>query len=361
MSTKNILITVPDLTRMGGVAALFNILKLDRNESINYFSVHGHLNLNKLRRIFELLSIYIRFTVKCFNIDIVHLNPSLNNKSFIRDSIFAFISKIFRKKLLIYWHGWDKDFEKKINEYVYLQFIFKLSFLKADTHVVLGSCFKEVLINWEVQPENVKIESNCASDDYLKGAIIHKSISPESAFNILFIARLEKQKGIYETLETLKLLKRDFNVHLTIAGFGSEFNKIQEYINENALAEDVSLLGNIVMIEKHKALTNAQLLLFPTVHHEGMPISILEGMLYGLPIISRNVGGIPDWVENEIDGFLFSSNNPVEYAECIARLIQSPILFEKIRSNNIEKSKKLFTPEVVSKRLFNYYEELFNY
>lgn len=171
---------------------------------------------------------------------------------------------------------------------------------------------------------------------------------------------MEKEKGIYEAIETIKILKDKFNIHLNIAGSGKEFNELHDFISKNLLSPFVTLLGNVTEVKKHEAFFNSDILLFPTFHNEGMPISILEAMSYGLPIISRNVGGIPDWVEHEKNGFLFSSNNPKEYADCIEHLIRSPILLSKISLNNLNKAKNTFSPQAVSERLFNYYSEIIN-
>lgn len=354
---NKILIIAPNLTRPGGVSSLFTILELNKYESIEYFLMNSTSKLSLIRKFVDTIYMYASFFVKCFSYNVIHVNPSLNFKSYIRDCIFVFISKILNKKVLIYWHGWDREYEIKINGSYFLKTVFKLTYHRADMHIVLGKCFKSFLQEYGVLVSKIKIESNAASDNYIDHKNGLKIFENKSVINLLFIARIEKEKGIYESLKTLELLINHYNVHLNIAGSGSESTNIKSYILEHNLSDFVTIFGNITKEDKHMVLTNSDILLLPTTHNEGMPISILEAMLYGLPVISRNVGGIPDWVENVNNGYLFSKNDPEEYAECIGNLIKQPALFAKISSNNMNKAKRNFTPQVVSKRLCNYYQE----
>lgn len=87
---NKILITVPDLNRPGGVASLFSILNLNKYELVEYFQIHGNSNLKSINRLIELLKLYIAFICKCYSSNVIHINPSLNEKSFLRDSVFVF-------------------------------------------------------------------------------------------------------------------------------------------------------------------------------------------------------------------------------------------------------------------------------
>jgi len=82
--------------------------------------------------------------------------------------------------------------------------------------------------------------------------------------------------------------------------------------------------------------------------------TLLEGIMYGLPLITRPVGGIPDIVVNGENGFLIKSLSPEEYAEKISHLVVNSDLFKQISTNNIKKSE-LFTPEKVRERIYNIY------
>ena len=90
---------------------------------------------------------YVQFFLTILKYDVVQLNPSLNRKAVIRDAVFAFIALISFKKLVIYWHGWDNNFEKKIKESFFLTKLFNFTFNKAHLSIVLGTIFKNKLSN----------------------------------------------------------------------------------------------------------------------------------------------------------------------------------------------------------------------
>jgi len=341
-----VLITVPDLKLPGGVTALYNILKMDiYYNNISIFIINSNLPL-----ILRIPVKYILFVKVLRTVDIVHLNPSLNRKSFIRDSIFAWLTIFFSKKLVIYWHGWEENYEDRIKKSKFLKFIAKQTFFKADASIVLGSIFKNKLVDLGYK-NKIYIETNTADNKFIESAIT-KDIKKDEQIRLIFISRLEIEKGIYIAIETLKILNREKNLFkLIIAGSGSEEKKIQRLAQENP---DIEWMGLVDGLQKHNLLFSAQLMFFPTYYPEGLPLTLLEGMMYGLPLITRPVGGIPDIVTNEENGYLIESLSPEENAEKILLLVDNPILYSRISINNIKKSE-LFTPEKVRDRIYKIY------
>lgn len=345
-----ILVNIPDLDKPGGVAALFKILKLEQhNPNVYMFRLH-----NKIWTVFRIPIKYMEFIFKLINTDIVHLNPSLNKKSFLRDAVFAWLALLFSKKVIIYWHGWDVDYETIINKNKILKYVFQHSFLRATRTIVLGTLFEEKLRKLGYKNEIV-IETNCAENKYI-GTQKPKNISVIKPIQLLFISRLETAKGIYIAIETIRILNRERNkFKLVIAGTGSEEFKIKELIKGD---ESIEWAGYVNEEAKHKLLEASHLMFFPSSHPEGMPLTLLEGMMYGLPIVSRPVGGIPDIVTNGENGFLLMSIEPKDYADKITQIINDPDLYIEMSQNNINKSK-LFTPGNVRDRLFSLYKYVY--
>ena len=204
MDTKmRILINVPDLKFTGGVVALFRILKLEQYYSnVSLFILH-----NKLPLVVRLPIKYFEFIFKLNKTDLVHLNPSLNRKSFLRDALFAWLAIIFSKKLVIYWHGWEENYEDRIKKSKFLKFIAKQTFFKADASIVLGSIFKNKLIDLGYK-NKIYIETNTADNKFIESAIT-RVIKKDEQIRLIFISRLEIEKGIYIAIETLKILNRE--------------------------------------------------------------------------------------------------------------------------------------------------------
>ena len=138
---KKILINTPDAASKGGVAQYYKVMKLNEQANIDYFSINNSVKGNI---IFRLFSTYYRFFTTIKDYDVVGLNPSLDRKSFFRDAVFAFLAKFRNKKLLVFWHGWQDDFEAKIHNTGYLKFIFDKTFGKTDGFLVLGNILQKI-------------------------------------------------------------------------------------------------------------------------------------------------------------------------------------------------------------------------
>ena len=339
-----ILITVPELNRTGGVTTLFNSLKMEESYSnVRYFEVHNNLPG------------FIRIPYKCFEFlirirkfDIIHLNPSLNFKSFMRDSVFVWLSLLCNKKVIVYWHGWEEDFEKRISSNPFLRFIAQRSFLNAGASIVLGSLFECKLRGMGYLNEIYQqyIENKELKETYLINKQA-KNISNAEKIKLLFISRMQPEKGIYIAIETLKLLNKDKDKYiLIIAGTGSEDEKVQSLIKGR---EDIKWLGHIGGEFKLKMLDEGDILFFPTFYPEGMPLNIIECMLYGMPVISRPAGGISDIVKNGVNGYLTESKEPVVFENIINQLVNDPLKYNEISKNNLN-SSYLFDPITLRKR-----------
>ena len=352
----NVLITVPDLSNPGGVSALYNILKLDQFENIEYFNVQGKKNQKLIFRLFGLWLSYLKFFFKSLSFDIIHINPSFDKKSFYRDGLYILISRIVRKKVLVYWHGWNIDFQNTLQIRNFSYWFFKLTYKRAHSHIVLGSIFKNRLINLKISEKDIIIESNAADDSFLNENQLKKT-EKKDQIELLFIARIEEQKGIMIVLDTMKILNEKGNYILKVAGDGPMLNEAKRKVQIEQI-HNVDFLDQINGIDKHNAFSSSKILFFPTYHPEGMPISIIEGILYGLVIVSRPVGGIPDWVKVPANGVLTDSLDPKEYAALIDTLCDDKEKMNQIEVTNKEYAQSFFTPNSLTNRLLTYYSNL---
>ena len=126
---KKILILVPDLTLPGGVANYYNTLQLEKNANINYFFVNKYKSQSSLGTVFRLISKYLQFFYILIRnrYQIIHVNPSLDKRSFYRDSVFLIIAKILNRKTLVFFRGWLDSFESQIKTSRFKSFLFRNS------------------------------------------------------------------------------------------------------------------------------------------------------------------------------------------------------------------------------------------
>ena len=147
-----VLINHPEFKDPGGVANYWKSLQEMFTVSTVHFIVGKRITeKGTLPRIHRLLADYWRFVglMRKNNIDIVQLNPSLDPKSFIRDGIFALLARLYGKKTIVFFHGWQKRFELRISRGS--SWIFKFFFGRSDSFIVLSDAFKKKLEDWGVK------------------------------------------------------------------------------------------------------------------------------------------------------------------------------------------------------------------
>lgn len=356
-----VLINVPDLDRVGGVAQIYKVLQLEDDANIDYFIIHNKNEKSKIDKLKRLFTKYIDFFQTCRNYDLIHFNPSFLKKAFLRDSLFVILAKMRGKKVLVYWHGWEQDFEDVVKKSRFYSFLFRKSFGKADAFIILGEIFRHKLIALGVDPHtHFFVETTIADDtkfSEVETKLLEKNIS-EKDVHLLFLSRIVKEKGIYITLDAVNILQKDSNmkktIHLHIAGDGDVLDDVKEYAKKIGV-DNVMFYGHISGNQKYELLTKSHIFVFPSYYGEGLPVSILEAMLYGMPIISRINAGIPDQVKNGENGYLTESIDPKNFADLIKHLLVSEEEYKRISLNNIRKAKENYIKEKVKSRLLNIY------
>jgi glycosyltransferase involved in cell wall biosynthesis len=363
MHSRKILITLPSLKEdPGGVARYYNsvlpYLYKSKNFRVEIFEIGSTHGKNVF---FHPIIDQIKFIrkISLLKPDIVHINPSLNFKSFIRDALFIFWAKRKRIKVVVFFHGWEKKFAKKINGIV--KSFFKLTYKKADAFIVLASEFKSKLMSLKIN-KPIHILTTAVDELLIDNFSIEKKIKKietSKTIHLLFLSRLEKEKGVFETMDAFKLLlDKKYNIRLSIAGDGSVTKEVYGYIDKLGLGNKVFMLGYVKGKEKIDIFTQHDIYCFPTYHGEGMPTSVLEAMAFGMPVITRPMGGIIDFFENGKMGYLSKTTNPEEIADNIETIIGDKSRICEIALYNYYYAKKHFMASIVADKLLNIYFDI---
>jgi glycosyltransferase involved in cell wall biosynthesis len=150
---------------------------------------------------------------------------------------------------------------------------------------------------------------------------------------ILFLGKLIKSKGIYDLLDVIPIIVREVpDVKFVLAGDG-DTQKVVELINEKKLESNVSVVGWVSGEEKQRYLNESSILVMPS-YFEAFGISIVEAMNSGMAIVATNVGGIPEIIEDNKNGFLVEKSNLKELEESLLILLKDPLLIRQFSENN---------------------------
>ena len=153
-----------------------------------------------------------------------------------------------------------------------------------------------------------------------------------------------------------KILKQKYqNLTLTVSGDGLELGNIKKYITSESI-NDVELTGFVSGEKKTEIFKKADIYIFPTYYIEGMPNSVLEAMAFGLPVITRPVGGIPDFFENGKMGFITDSLESDTYASLLEKMILNRKKIKEISIYNYRFAHNNFISNIVADRINKIFE-----
>ena len=172
---------------------------------------------------------------------------------------------------------------------------------------------------------------------------------------ILFFGRLSKEKGIFNLL---KAINEDKYIKLKIAGTGPEKPKIEKYIKDNKLENRVEILGFMENDKIKDYIKKCSFVVVPSIWYENCPYSILETLEVGKPVIASRIGGIPELVEDNVNGFLYKYDDYKDLEQNIKKLYYNRRLIEKMSKNSRIKFEREFSEKVYYDKIMNLYKKI---
>lgn len=127
-------------------------------------------------------------------------------------------------------------------------------------------------------------------------------------------------------VEVVRILKEDYpKVQLCMVGPTKDdsFSVVNKLIKNYNLEENIEITGVLPKEEWHKKSVYFDIFI-NTTNVDNTPVSVIEAMALGLPVVTTNVGGIPYLINNKVDGVLVDKNNPLQMAEAIKNIIENP-------------------------------------
>lgn len=317
----------------GGVAQVLNTYS-------SFFPIFRFIRTtrrtNRLGKLFQLVYAIIKFTCLCMfdkRIKIIHIHGG-SYHSFFRKRIFIFIGHAFKKKIIYHVHSGEFRIFSAAHKKVV-----SATLKKVDCIITLSQSWKD-FFEKEFRHPNVKILPNA-----IPGRVYSKR-EIRFPLHALFLGTLGEKKGIYDLLQVLAMHKEEFagKFILHVGGKG-ETEKVQHYIESEGLLHIVKFEGFVIGEEKKQLLTQCNFYILPS-YAEGLSISILEAMSYQMPILSTTVGGIPDVVENGINGILIQPGDKSALYQALIRLMSDEKLLISMGNASYGKVQPYFLENV---------------
>lgn len=174
---------------------------------------------------------------------------------------------------------------------------------------------------------------------------------------IAFLGRLTAEKGVFDLLRAVALLARDRPaVRLELAGEG-DAEAVSRLAAELGIADRVHPLGWCDEAARDALLERAAVFALPS-RFEGSPMSLLEAMAAGCPVVASEVGGIPDIVRDGVNGLLVPHGDVEALAHALARVLDDPALAARMGGAGRDTVARRHSPEAAVERLGRIYSNL---
>jgi glycosyltransferase involved in cell wall biosynthesis len=153
-----------------------------------------------------------------------------------------------------------------------------------------------------------------------------------AAFVIGCVAQFRPEKSHIDLLRAAALLLRehDLNVVVLLVGDGPEEHRIRQFVEQNDLADHVRFVGRVRDVRPYLSVCDVSVM--PSIAVEVFSNALLESMAMGVPVISSDIGGMPEMIRHEKDGYIFPRSDVERLTDYLRRLITERGLANEIGS-----------------------------
>ncbi len=152
----------------------------------------------------------------------------------------------------------------------------------------------------------------------------------ETPLRLAYLGRLTKEKGLFEILVAVDLLKkRGIAVNLTVAGEGPDAAAIGNVASQLGISQFVRLVGSVFGEEKSRLWASADIFAFPT-YRERLPYALLESMAAGVVPVTTAVGAIPEVMVDGVHGIMVPPGDSQALAAAIERLHGDRVMLQRM-------------------------------
>jgi glycosyltransferase involved in cell wall biosynthesis len=352
IKAPKVLMVGPGRNVKGGISTVVNSyyeVGLDKRVSLKYIA--SMEDGTYIKKIWVALKAYFQFFFCIKNYDIVHIHMAAH-ASYTRKSFFVKRAHQKKKKIIIHVHAgnFDNYFLNQLNSKKRegIRYIFSL----ADKVITLSEKWAEFFSKYICDPEKVVILHNAVVPPYYVKADYNDH-------NILFLGKLCQQKGIYDLLKVIPDIVKSVPDIMFFLGGDGDMEECKRIVKNEGISDHIKFTGWVAGSDKEMYLKKSSVFVLPS-YFEGMPISVLEAMSYGLATIATNVGGVPQIIDNWKDGVIVKTGDTEGLRESILKLLLDVKSKEIIGRAANQKILKNFNMQKSSKNLLILYFSLEN-
>jgi len=309
------------------------------------------------RKVFRFVRSYVEaFSKLLFHrYDACYLAITCHGAGFLKDAPFVAMCKLMGRKVILHHH--NKGMERDVCR---LPYRWLMPWIYRDTEVILLSRRLYADVKSVVTPAQIHICPNGISDIPPSASMpsLHTGVP-----HMLFLSNLLVSKGVGVLLDACCLLKErgyDFACDL-VGGETTEMDRFQleEEINIRGLKKQVFYWGPRYGEQKESFFQQADIFVQPTFE-DCFPLTVLEAMQHGLPVVSTDEGAIPDMVIDGFNGFVCKRQDAYSLADSLERLLKDSDLRKQMGEKGCLRYRERFTQESFERTFLHILSDILN-
>lgn len=214
-----------------------------------------------------------------------------------------------------------------------------------DQHIALNAFVAGKLMAAGIPKEKIRVCGNFVSD--------FAEVPAAKKHYALYLGRLSAEKGLPTLLAAARLVPE---LPLKIAGTGPLELDLRQSIDEPGM-DHIKLIGYIAGETKRHLIAEALCTVVPSEWYENFPLSVVESLALGTPVIASRIGGLPELIEDGHTGLLFPAGNVEVLAECLHRMSCSVSDTDEMAANALITARERFSPQRHFEQLFAIYTD----
>lgn len=352
-NTQSIVMLGTDFETMGGVSSVIKVYReagLFQRFPITYLVTHcDGASLRKLR---VMVRAWCQFMLMLFSgkVGLMHFHVA-SRASFWRKSFFFWPARLWRVPTILHLHGAEFAVFYGVESGPLRRWLIRMVFNQVSRVVVLSEGWKAWVLSIGVSTP-VRAIYNPVTLPVRTVAWAEREPA-----RLLFLGRLGKRKGSYDLLAALaRLAPAHPSLRAALGGDG-EVEQTAARAAELGIGDKVQMLGWVRADQKQAQLDQAAIYVLPS-YNEGLPMSVLEAMAAGIPVVSTPVGGIPEAITDGVEGYLVPPGDIEALAQRLNQLLADPALAMRMGAAARHKVETMFSSAAVLPRVEQLYQEL---
>ena len=254
-------------------------------------------------------------TILFRQVSVVHINTALTPRAFWRDLAYLAVAKLLRARVIYQLHGGALPQNFAAGRPRLARFL-RWTLLLPELVMVQAKSELDAYRQFVPGQQLLLLPNGIDVKPY--AGIPTVMTRPDHPLRLAYIGRLAREKGLYETLQGVRLaLELGVDVRLVVAGQGLEEARLRRYAQALGIATRVTFAGAVAGRDKVTLLAGSDVMLLPS-YAEGLPYALLEAMAAGVPVIATPVGAVPDVVTEGTHGCLVPTRDGKAMAQAIA-------------------------------------------